>query len=507
MIGNGDNPFGQGGSPFGGGRGGGQGMPSLEDLLEQQRQFEEPEVEEKIKELQQIIDRIKGSATILCHVVDVGEKTVGITSPKGLIEVEYPEGLTLSVGDAVRASAKSFQIIEKSDVDAPSIVTTVENASSGSENQVEVSFRSESRLVKTDEDAEINDGDEVVVSNPPYVVLDNLGSNNSHNSVSENMLDVRWDDIGGLDDEKELLQEVVEFPFKHPDLYDSYGRDAETGILLHGPPGCGKTLLAKATAGSLADSHGFQDSGFIYVKGPELLNKYVGSSEAAVRSIFEQAREHYREHGYPAVVFVDEADALLGRRGQAGVDSMNDTVVPMFLSEMDGFDETSAVVMLATNRPDQLDPAVTRDGRVDRKVKVSRPDQEAAEKIARIHLSDAKIAEEASIDSLAERACELLYDDSKELESETEAGGTKEYSLADIVNGAMIAGVVDKATSLALRRDIREGSDPSGIKLEDIEEAVEKTYEENRDISHMNLLGLEEDGVDGRSLGFASPDE
>src|SRR5208283_4208865 len=175
-------------------------------------------------------------------------------------------------------------------------------------------------------------------------------------------------------------KEAIELPFTHKDIFAHYNKKPPKGLLLYGPPGCGKTLVGKATTNSLANIFGAKaiSSGFIYVKGPEILNMYVGESGRRIREIFQRGRKHFDKYKFPAVIFIDEAEAVLSERGTSRSSDVDKTIVPMFLSEMDGLDENHAIVMLATNRPKMLDPAVVREGRVDRHIKVSRPTVETA---------------------------------------------------------------------------------------------------------------------------------
>lgn len=254
---------------------------------------------------------------------------------------------------------------------------------------------------------------------------------------------VLWDDIGGQDEAKARLIEAVELPRKHPQVYAFYGKAPTNGILLEGPPGCGKTMLGKAVATSVG-------GGFISVKGPEILDPYVGVAESNVRNLFRMAEAHKAEHGTEAVIFIDEAEAILGHRG-ARHNYMSNTIVPQFLTEMDGLERSSAIVVLATNRRDMLDPAVIRDGRVDYKVEVARPNVKDAKGIMDIHLRGRPVRGDRA--EVIEKSIQHLY--MQELP----------YS------GALIAGLVQKAMAHAITRDIKAKT-KTGLCHEDFAHAV-----------------------------------
>jgi proteasome-associated ATPase len=467
------------------------------------------EAKQIIREQQDFIERIQEQPNLVAQVAQVHGDKVAIASPKGMIEVDNPPDMNLQGGESVRLAGDSMQIMEKAPIQPTGEVLMVKNANpKNAEDMIEVKFRSETCLIHQGQAEDVEDGDRVVTGNPPMVALKNLGKEEEGNDVDGEQIGVTWDEIGGLEEAKQVLQDSVELPFKYPGLFEAYDKDPSNGILLYGPPGNGKTMLAKATATALSDTHkGFQKSGYIYVKGPEILNKYVGNSEQKVRSLFERAREHEEENGYPAVIFIDEADAILGKRGERNVGGLNDTIVPMFLSEMDGLDETNAIVLLATNRADKLDPAVTRDGRIDRKLYVPRPDQKAAEEIARIHLEGAATDSDLSVDSLAELLTEQLYSDDRilhELDTQDE-----DFCLREVVSGAMIAGSVEKAVTQALHRDMEEGrSNPSGIQEEDIVSAVDKVHQENKNLNHQDeleeFMGVDSSSQAGRMMDLGT---
>lgn len=277
---------------------------------------------------------------------------------------------------------------------------------------------------------------------------------------------VSWDDIGGLEDAKADMREAVEMPAKHSALFKAYKKTQIKGILLSGPPGCGKTMLGKACATALSNIYGKEKSrtGFLYVKGPEILNCYVGESEKTIRDIFFDAKHHKEEHGYPAVVFIDEADAILSSRGNLGF-SINNTIVPMFLTEMDGLEDSAAIVIIATNRPDVLDAAIVRDGRIDRKVTVSRPNQENASKIILMNMQKTVIHNDhyETWEAMSKELAAIIWS------SDCQIG--KGMYLRDVVNGAMLANCVQIATSFAFQRDLKENK-ATGITMEDLKNAV-----------------------------------
>lgn len=238
-------------------------------------------------------------------------------------------------------------------------------------------------------------GNEVLLHPKTMQIVEHLGRPPLEASrfAPESIPDVKWEDIGGLEVAKADMVEAIEVPHRHKELFAYYGKKQIKGILLSGPPGCGKTMLGKAAARALADIYGAAGSrtGFLYVKGPEILNQYVGQTEQTIRDMFFDAKRHKEEHGYPAIIFLDEADAILAARGTRNI-GIGNTIVPQFLTEMDGMDESGAIVIIATNRPDVLDPAIVRDGRIDRKVAVVRPNEQNACAILEMNFAKVPLA-------------------------------------------------------------------------------------------------------------------
>lgn len=303
-------------------------------------------------------------------------------------------------------------------------------------------------------------GDRLVIGGPGLflaIAIENLGHTEKHFQFNDE-LNVSWTDIGGQANAKAMLREAIEFPIIHADLYKTLGKKPIKGVLLEGPPGCGKTLLAKAAAGAISKLHGkaASMSGYIYVKGPEVLSKWVGEAEATIRNLFNMARAHRQKHGYPAIVFIDECESLLSRRGTGISSDMDKTIVPAFLAELDGLSDSGAMVILATNRPDRLDPAVVREGRIDRRIRVERPDQADSAHIFKIYLERVPTCQDAK--ALSDTAAEHLFSEATGLlELKTAHGDTFPFTLGHIASGAMLAGIVDRATSLVLHGAIRSG--------------------------------------------------
>jgi transitional endoplasmic reticulum ATPase len=248
---------------------------------------------------------------------------------------------------------------------------------------------------------------------------------------------VTYEDIGGLDDELERVREMIELPMRHPELFGTLGIEPPKGVLLHGPPGTGKTLLAKAVANEA-------QSNFISIKGPELFNKFVGESEKGVREVFSKARENA-----PTVVFFDEIDAIASERGSGVGDSnVGERVVSQLLTELDGLEELEDVVVIATtNRPDLIDDALLRPGRLDRHVEVAKPDEEARREILRIHTHDKPLADDVDFDDIAART--------------------------DGYVGADLEAICREAAQIAVREYVRATADGELVAIEDIELTTE----------------------------------
>lgn len=460
------------------------------------------DAKKKLAEQDAAIKQLLAQPTSQGVVINVRGGRVLVSAPQGLLEVAFPykavDGKYL--GDLVKPGAP-IRLLAHPESGILAIIDVLgledwfgdlavasKEAKSG---EVEVEWQGNTRIIRIGQGIKNPEpGDRLMVDDKVTVALKNLGPDETKFSF-QGTSTVAWTDIGGLELAKKTLVESIELPHQYPELFKLYNKRQVKGVLLYGPPGCGKTMLGKATASSLAKSHGKQatSTGFIYVKGPELLDKFVGNSEAHIRGLFARARKHQKKFGYPAVLFIDEGDAILGKRGSREGHGIESTTVPQFLAEMDGLDETGPIVIIATNRPDSLDSAVTRDGRVDQKVQVTRPDKLGAVDIFKLYLKGVPLAPGVDVNEAADFAASLMYDSKYEFYNLFNTNGTKvNFTLAGLANGAMIAGVVDKAAMEAMQRDIaaaqRKLHNDQGVTLEDIRLSIESTYQQNKHLNH-----------------------
>lgn len=338
--------------------------------------------------------------------------------------------------------------------------------------------------------SKLKSGDEVRVDPNYRVALEVLAHPQAREHYLDDVPELPWEKVGGQDQALQAIRDAIELPLLHGELFQKFQHATPKGFLLYGPPGCGKTLIGKATAYNLTKQLREKTGDemkeyFMHVKGPEILNMWVGESERIVREIFSTAREKRRE-GFLPFLFIDEAESILGTRRASRYSNILSTLVPMFCSEMDGIDSLhDVVIILASNRADLIDPAILRPGRIDRKIKVHRPDKAGAREIYRIYLTndlpyDGALAKEAgnigaAIDRLVERILEVQFarrEENKFLEITLRSGRKEILYRSDLLSGAIIASIVERAKGLAIKRAIADrGSDDSQASLSGISES------------------------------------
>jgi len=317
------------------------------------------------------------------------------------------------------------------------------------------------------------------------VALEVIGMGKRVERSLETVAELPWSSIGGQEEAVQAIRDTIELPFLHRDLFKRFEHTVPKGFLLYGPPGCGKTLLGKATAYNLrrqvkAQSGVDRPEFFLHVKGPEILNMWVGESERQVRDLFVQCRERAND-GALAFLFIDEAESILGTRHGGRYHTMASTLVPMFCTEMDGMEPLqNVVVILASNRADLIDPAILRPGRIDRKIKVKRPDLAGAQSIYEIYLRDSLPLGEPKSE-LAKAIVQVHFAKTEEnqfLEIVYRSGKREILYRGDLASGAIIAAVVERAKSLAIKRSI-ETKQETQLTREDLLAALQREYLEN----------------------------
>ncbi len=345
-------------------------------------------------------------------------------------------------------------------------------------------------LADTLRGALLRPGDHLRLDTRTNLLLERLERPEIEDLLLEEVPDIAYADIGGLDDQIEQIADAVELPFLHQELFAEHRLPAPKGILLYGPPGCGKTLIAKAVANSLARKvaeqigEGKGRSYFINIKGPELLNKYVGETERQIRLVFQRAREK-SEEGWPVIVFFDEMDSMFRTRGTGISSDMESTIVPQLLAEIDGVEGLRNVIVIgATNREDLIDPAILRPGRLDVKIKIERPSAEAAEQVfARYLTEDIPIAAGESVpDMISTTVAEMYRDDpaNRFLEVTYQNGDKEVLFYKDFASGAMIENIVRRAKKLAIKRVIAGGA--KGVSTSDLVQAIAQEFKEHEDL-------------------------
>lgn len=446
----------------------------------------------KIKTLEETIQKLKTPAwrigTILGPgIEDLYRLNVGGTEYQAAVSPEILENDSLNVGDQVAVN-EGFVVIAKLPKSGQGPVARLSSrladgqwmvggATANSESLVTVSHGMDPDTLK--------EGDDVILDPALKVILQKLPKRQGKSPVEEDFIPVDWKQVGGQEKVIEEVRKVIEYPILHKEILDKMQYKLPKGFLFYGPPGCGKTLIGKAILSDIIKQLKGKDKKdlegrFIHVKGPEILNMWLGESERKVREIFKRARD-YKEKGHIPFIFIDEAESILGTRNSWRGSNINSTLVPMFCSEMDGIESLNeTVVILATNRPDLIDPAVVRPGRIDRKIKVGRPDRKGCDSILRVYLKSDLPMEHTNLDEMIAPVLDKLF--SRKPEQETlililKSGELKKLYWKDFISGAIIEGIVQRAKEMAIERAI-EGK-PLVIKVEDLWNSLENEFTES----------------------------
>ncbi|WP_425336586.1 proteasome ATPase [Streptomyces profundus] len=398
---------------------------------------------------------------------------------------------------------EALNIVAAMEFESAGDIVTLKEVLEDGERALVVGHTDEERVVKLAEPlmaATLRAGDALLLEPRSGYVFEVVPKSEVEELVLEEVPDIDYTRIGGLGGQIELIRDAVELPYLYPDLFREHELRPPKGVLLYGPPGCGKTLIAKAVANSLAKKVAevtgkpAGKSFFLNIKGPELLNKYVGETERHIRLVFQRAREKASE-GTPVIVFFDEMDSLFRTRGSGVSSDVENTIVPQLLSEIDGVEGLENVIVIgASNREDMIDPAILRPGRLDVKIKIERPDAEAARDIfskyltARLPLHADDVQEhqgspDAAIDGMIQTVVEQMYAETEEnrfLEV-TYANGDKEVLyFKDFNSGAMIQNIVDRAKKMAIKDFLDHQQ--KGIRVSHLISACVDEFKENEDL-------------------------
>ncbi len=441
------------------------------------------------------------SYALFCSLNDDHSANVYVSGRKMRVSVHHAiDGAALRKGQEVIVN-EALNIIEARAFDPHGQVVRLKDRLDETRVLIQL-HHDEERVVELGEPLlaeHLGVGDHLLYDARSGYVIEKVPKSEIEALVIEEIPDVRYEDVGGLEKEVEQVTDAVELPFLHPALFQEYHLAPPKGILLYGPPGCGKTMIAKAVANSIAHklrhlSGKERRSYFLHVKGPELLNKYVGESERSIREIFAKARDKAAT-GNAVIVFFDEMDALFRTRGSGISSDIESTIVPQFLAEIDGVEQLNNVIVIgASNRQDLIDPAVLRSGRLDVKVKIPRPEKESARDIFAKYLTgDLPFANEELVRHAQDRKAlaahlinvtvETMYatSDANRFLEVTYANGEKDILyFKDFSSGALIEGVVSRAKKSAVKRAIRTGE--TGLREEDFLCAIREEFHENEDL-------------------------
>ena len=462
----------------------------LRDALFQAQQMAE-QYDQKIKTLEEAIEKLKSPAHRIGTVLSQGEEDLvrlvsGGTEYQAAVLPELIKEGNLKIGDQV-ALNEGFVVIAKLPLPDHGPMARISGKLQGEQWLVQAASGNTETVALPHADLDgtnLKEGEEVFLDTNQTVILGKLAKRESKLLAEDDFEQVDWSQVGGQDKVKEEIRKVLEYPLLHENILKEMEYQVPKGFLFYGPPGCGKTLVGRAILTEVIKKLSEQENSelegrFIHVKGPEILNMWLGESERKIREIFKKARD-YKEKGQVPFIFIDEAESILGTRQAWRGSNISNTVVPMFCAEMDGIQSLrDTVVILATNRPDLIDPAIIRPGRIDRKIKVRRPNREECKQILRVYLKDGLPREYEDFDKMAEPFLDNLFTRNPEQEvlvMTLRSGGNKKMHWCDFISGATIEGIIKRAKEHAIERAI--DGEKLCITVDDLTTALKTEFKE-----------------------------